>query len=222
MARPRRARWTASVAALALAGCAEAPVAADLDCADFTDHAAAQAHLDADPSDPDRLDGNGDGVACDSMAPTASSRVAPERGARVITVVDGDTVKVKVNVDGRPETVRLVGIDTPESRRPQTPVECGSKKAASELRRLLQDREVVLERDPTQDAVDKYGRTLAYVSVDGRDAGEAMVASGWAKPYVYGGVEFSRVAAYRAAERVASGRRAGVHGACGGDFHRAA
>jgi micrococcal nuclease len=120
------------------------------------------------------------------------------------------------------ETVRLVGIDTPESRRPNTPVECGSKKAGSALRRLVEGRDVVLRRDASQDAVDRYGRALAYVDVGGVDAGEAMVEAGWAKPYVYGGVEFERVSAYRAAARSASRARSGVYGACGGDFHRAA
>ena len=43
-------------------------------------------------------------------------------------VVDGDTIKVEL-ADGARETVRLVGIDTPESRQPQTPVECGAKQA---------------------------------------------------------------------------------------------
>jgi micrococcal nuclease len=137
-----------------------------------------------------------------------------------VRVIDGDTIKVAV--DGRTETVRLLGIDTPESGRPETPVECGSRKAGAALRRLVEGRIVGLSRDPTQDAEDRFGRTLAYVAVDGRDAGEAMVASGWAKAYVYGGVEFQRVSAYRAAQREAAARGAGVFGACGGDFHRAA
>ena len=176
MARARRARWAAALAALAVGGCAtEEPVA------------------DRDP--------------------------AAERSGPVVRVIDGDTIKVEL--DGRLQTVRLVGIDSPESGRPQTPVECGSKQAGTALRRLLLNRQVALLRDPTQDAVDKYGRVLAYVEVDGRDAGEAMVASGWAKAYVYRGVEFSRVGAYRAAESAAANRRAGVHGACSGDFHRA-
>ncbi len=143
-----------------------------------------------------------------------------ERTGRVVRVIDGDTVKVALH--GRTETVRLLGIDTPESGRPQTPVECGSKQAGSTLRRMVLDREVVLQSDPTQDDVDRFGRTLAYVTVDGRDAGEAMVASGWAKAYVYRGVPFERAGAYRAAERDAARRGAGVHGDCGGDFHRAA
>lgn len=176
MARPRRARRAAALAAaLAFAGCSSSPEIVDSEA---------------------------------------------ER-ARVVAVVDGDTIKVRRPGD-RVESVRLLGIDTPESRRPATPVECGSKTAGAALRRLVLGHDVVLRQDASQDAVDRYGRALAYVEVGGRDAGEAMVASGWAKPYVYRGVEFARVDAYRAAAREARARSAGVHGACGGDFHRAA
>jgi micrococcal nuclease len=135
---------------------------------------------------------------------------------RVTAVVDGDTIKVTTG-----ETVRLVGIDTPESKRPQTPVECGARGAADALRALVTDKAVVLRRDPTQDGVDRFGRTLAYVDIGRRDAGEEMVRAGWAKPYVYQGVPFERVRKYREAEAHALRERAGVHGACGGDFHRA-
>ena len=79
---------------------------------------------------------------------------------------------------------------------------------------------MTLVRDPSQDARDRYGRTLAYVDVGSRDAGEEMVRGGWATPYVYGGVPFERVGAYRAAESAARRARAGVHGACASDFHR--
>jgi len=137
----------------------------------------------------------------------------PGRAATVTRVVDGDTLKA-----GR-ETVRLVGIDTPESKRPGTPVECGATRAAAALRALVAGRAVVLRRDPTQAARDRFGRTLAYVEVDGRDAGEAMVRSGLAKVYVYGGVPFARVDAYRRAAAHARSARAGVYGACRGDFH---
>ena len=140
------------------------------------------------------------------------------RGARVIAVVDGDTIKVRLANGGR-ETVRLVGIDTPESRKPNTPVECGAKQAGAALSRLVSRRDVTLVRDPSQDARDRYGRTLAYVDVGSRDAGEEMVRSGWAEPYVYE-VPFARLRAYRAAGAAAKRRGAGVHGACGSDFHR--
>jgi micrococcal nuclease len=141
---------------------------------------------------------------------------APEpagRTATVTRVIDGDTIKAGT------ETVRLVGIDTPESKRPDTPVECGAKRAAAALRELVEGRSVTLERDPTQAAQDRFGRTLAYLEVDGRDAGEQMVRSGFAKVYVYGGVPFARVDAYRRAAAAARSKRAGVYGACGGDFH---
>ncbi|MDA0178902.1 thermonuclease family protein [Solirubrobacter phytolaccae] len=221
MARARRARRPAALAALALAlaGCADLDATADRNCSDFTSQREAQTWHEDHPQA--GLDADGNGYACESLAGPARAAGSAARRARVIRVVDGDTIKVELD-GGRLDTVRLVGIDTPESKRPQTPVECGSKKAASTLRRLVEGRDVLLRRDATQDAVDKYGRALAYVEADGKDAGEAMVASGWAKPYVYGGVEFTRVGAYRAALREAAARRAGVHGSCGGDFHRAA
>lgn len=149
-----------------------------------------------------------------------SAAPADVRQGRVVRVVDGDTLKVRV--DGRVETVRVLGIDTPESQRPGAPVECGSRRAGSELRRLVDGRSVVLTGDASQDAVDRFGRILAYVSVDGTDVGEAMVGRGWARPYVYGGVPFARVGTYRSAARDARRRGAGVYGACGGDFHRSA
>src|SRR4051812_50144816 len=56
---------------------------------------------------------------------------APLRG-RVTRVIDGDTIKVRVG--NRTETVRLIGIDTPETHRPDTPVECGGRAATREKR----------------------------------------------------------------------------------------
>jgi micrococcal nuclease len=213
-------RLTVVVVALAAAGCGGAAPSADRDCADFRDQAAAQKALDAQPGDPEGLDADGNGVACESLGAAAVG--APSEGrARVISVVDGDTIKVRL-AGGARATVRLVGIDTPESRRPGTPIECGSKRAAQTLRRLVAGRDVALVRDRTQDARDRYGRMLAYVDVGSRDAGEEMVRSGWAKPYVYGGVPFARLRAYRAAESAARRARAGVYGACGGRFHNAA
>jgi len=223
MDSPRRAGRAGLLGLAVLAvGCGSLnePAVADRDCTDFPSQAAAQRSLDAHPSDPDHLDGDGNGIACESMH-RASKPAAATRRARVLTVVDGDTIKVRAT-DGGSETVRLVGIDTPESKRPQTPVECGAKRAASAMRALVTGTTVTLRRDPTQDAIDKYGRTLGYVDLGKRDVGEAMVRSGWAKPYVYAGVPFARVDAYRAAEKAAARARAGVFGSCSGDFHRRA
>jgi micrococcal nuclease len=129
-------------------------------------------------------------------------RVAGEENdGRVLRVIDGDTLVVRV--DGEPRRVRLIGIDTPERG------DCGFRRATTELRRRVGGRRVVLEADPTQDREDRYGRLLAYVRRPGaeRTAQEALLRSGWAEVYVYGGRPFRRVAAFRAAAR--SARRAG-------------
>jgi micrococcal nuclease len=146
--------------------------------------------------------------------------------ARVVRVIDGDTIKVRVG--GRRETVRLIGIDTPESHRPGTPVECGARAATRALQRLAvtsdgRGRSVTLVSDPGHDDRDRYGRVLAYADLaGGRDLGEAQVRSGWAKPYVYGDVPFVRLGRYRQAAREARDTGRGVWAACGGDGHRPA
>ena len=143
---------------------------------------------------------------------------AATEDGRVTRVVDGDTLKV--HVAGREETVRVLGIDTPELHKPGTPVECGARAAARAMERFAAGRRVELVTDPSQDERDRYGRLLAYV--DGRrDLGEAMVRSGWAEVYVFEDEPFARLDRYRAAARAARSAGRGVQSACGGDFHSA-
>jgi micrococcal nuclease len=146
----------------------------------------------------------------------------PASTARAVRAVDGDTLKVSVG--GRVESVRVLGIDTPETHRPGTPIECGGPQASAHMASLVRGRPVVvLERDPTQARVDRYGRLLAYVRLpDGRSVGSEQVRAGWAMPYVYDGRPVTR---YPALRRIAGAARAdarGVWGLCGGDFHSAA
>jgi micrococcal nuclease len=163
-------------------------------------------------------------AGCSGLPAASTQPIGAQQRGRVVRVVDGDTIKVRVA--GRRETVRLIGIDTPESVRPATPVECGAKAAARSLRRLAltpdgRGRGVRLVLDPTQDVRDRYGRLLAYVEVaGGRDLGHAQVTEGWARVYVYGGVPFVRAGSYLAAQRDARRARAGAWKACDGDFHR--
>src|SRR3954452_19527962 len=93
------------------------------------------------------LGGAGPGVP--GSGPGSASRAR----ARLVRVVDGDTVLVRLR--GREERVRVIGIDTPESVKPGTPPECGSKAAGRSLRHRV-GRTVVLVSDPTQDARDRY------------------------------------------------------------------
>lgn len=142
-------------------------------------------------------------------------------GARVVRVVDGDTIRV--SVDGREQSVRLLGIDTPETHRPGTPIECGGPQASAHMQALAPPgTRVVLEPDSTQDSEDRYGRLLAYVRLpDGRLAEDAQVAAGWATVYVYADRPVSRDDQFRRSQEAARAARRGVWAACGGDFHSA-
>jgi micrococcal nuclease len=142
----------------------------------------------------------------------------PEDG-RVTRVVDGDTLHVQV--DGRDETVRLLGIDTPELHKPATPVECGAREASRAMEKLADGRKVTLTTDPTQDERDRYGRLLAYaVTTGGTDLGEAILRRGWAEVALFDG-PFERLAQYRVAAANARHADRGVVAACDGDFHSA-
>jgi micrococcal nuclease len=80
--------------------------------------------------------------------------------ARVTHVVDGDTIDVEL-ADGSDETVRYIGIDTPETVKPDTPVQCGGPRAHEVNERLVGGRTVTLHFDAERR--DVYGRLLAYV-----------------------------------------------------------
>jgi micrococcal nuclease len=98
--------------------------------------------------------------------------------ARVERVVDGDTIVVRM--DGRRERVRYIGVDTPESVKPDTRVECFGKSAAKFNRRLVEGREVRLRYDA--EARDRYGRLLAYVYRDDLFVNAELIRLGYGKP----------------------------------------
>src|SRR5215213_9316145 len=99
--------------------------------------------------------------------------------AQVLRVVDGDTIRVRL--DGRTERVRYIGIDTPESVKPGTSVQCFAKRAAARNRALVGGRTVTLRFDAEQR--DRYRRLLAYVWRDQapRFVNAALVREGFAQ-----------------------------------------
>ncbi len=82
----------------------------------------------------------------------------------VIRVVDGDTIKILI--DGQEETVRLIGVDTPETKHPSKDVECFGEEASAYVSSILRGKNVLVELDETQGIRDKYERILGYVYVD--------------------------------------------------------
>src|SRR4051794_4486124 len=102
----------------------------------------------------------------------------PAGGAKVVRVVDGDTIVVQIS--GKSERVRFIGIDTPESVKPGTPVQCFAHEASDHTKQLLPaGSSVRLERDV--EARDRYDRLLAYVyRDDGLFVNLALVHDGFA------------------------------------------
>ncbi|HEY8218421.1 MAG TPA: thermonuclease family protein [Acidimicrobiia bacterium] len=98
--------------------------------------------------------------------------------ARVIDVIDGDTIVVAF-ADGSTDTIRLLGVDTPETHHPTKPVECYGPEAAAYTARRLGGRLVRLEGDV--EARDVYGRRLAYVLVSGRRFNDELLRRGYAR-----------------------------------------
>jgi micrococcal nuclease len=160
-------------------------------------------------------------IAWPSGKDSPSPRRARGFDAVVVRPVDGDTLVARAG--GRTFYVRLLGIDTPETHRPGTPVECGGPQASRSMNALAPaGAHVRLETDPTQDRVDRYGRLLAYVWLaDGRLLETAQLESGWATTYVYAGHPVSLFARLADAARQARSARRGVWAVCGGDFHSA-
>jgi len=132
--------------------------------------------------------------------------------ARVTRVVDGDTVVARL-AGGARERVRYIGIDTPESVKPDTPVQCFAEQASHRNAALVAGRAVLLRLDAERR--DRYGRLLAYVyrRADGLFVNAALVRDGYAEtlripPNTAHARELSRL------ERSARERGAGLWGAC--------
>ena len=97
--------------------------------------------------------------------------------ARVVRVVDGDTIVARV--DGQDEYVRYIGVDTPETVKPDAPVQCFGPDASDENHRLVEGRTVRLTFD--REVRDDYGRLLAYVHTGKRFVNAELVRDGYAR-----------------------------------------
>lgn len=138
-------------------------------------------------------------------AGTASTPVKAAAGLVAVTgVVDGDTIKVRLN--GTTERVRVIGIDTPElSSR-----ECYAQEAASRMQSLVQSKQVRLAADPTQANRDRYGRLLRHVRLlDGHSVAQLLIAGGFGREYTYDKA-YAGQAAYLTAQSAARSAHRGI------------
>jgi endonuclease YncB( thermonuclease family) len=149
---------------------------------------------------------------------TSTTKPAPQYTYYSVTsVVDGDTVKV--NINGTVETLRLIGMDTPETVDPRKPVQCFGKEASNKAKELLVGTKVRLEKDSTQGELDKYGRTLAYIyREDGLFYNKYMIEQGYAHEYTYN-TSYKYQAEFKAAQKTAQENQRGLWSptTCNGD-----
>lgn len=131
--------------------------------------------------------------------------------AEVLKVVDGDTIQLASG-----KTVRLIGIDTPETVDPRRPVGCFGKQASNEAKRLLSGKKVILEKDVSE--TDKYKRLLRYVFLPLENnqtlfVNDYLVREGFAKVLTYPpDVKYN--GQFREAERQARENKRGLWGSC--------
>lgn len=125
--------------------------------------------------------------------------------------IDGDTIAV--NMNGNAETVRLIGVDTPETHKPNTPVQCYGPQAAAYTQRLIGQGRVRLTADSLSTNRDRYNRLLRYVYLaDGRLLNEVLIQQGYGFYYPY--FPFTKARQFAADEQGAMDQKIGLWSHC--------
>jgi micrococcal nuclease len=126
--------------------------------------------------------------------------------------VDGDTIDV--NMNGSVETIRFIGVDTPETHKPNTPVQCYGPEAAAHTKAVISKfGKVRLQADPLDTNRDRYGRLLRYVYLpDGTLLDEQIIQQGYG--FAYLSFPFSKKAQFAADQTAAQTVNIGLWSAC--------
>jgi micrococcal nuclease len=144
---------------------------------------------------------------------TTAAPTAP-LAATVVRVIDGDTVDLRFG--STTERVRLIGVDTPETVKPNTPVQCFGPEASAHTKALLpKGTAVTVERD--LEPRDTYGRLLLYVrrSADGLFVNLDLARGGFARPLTIA-PNTAHADEIGAAVEAARSGKVGLWGTCGG------
>ena len=125
--------------------------------------------------------------------------------------VDGDTIAV--NMNGTVEKVRFVGVDTPETHKPNTPVQCYGPAAAAFTKNTIGSNRVRLVSDSLSTDRDRYGRLLRYVYLpDGTLVNEKLIQEGYGFYYPY--FPFTKSGQFAADEQAAMSAHKGLWSNC--------
>lgn len=124
---------------------------------------------------------------------------------------DGDTIVV--DMAGRGETVRFIGVDTPETHRPNTPVQCYGPNAAAFTKQLIGSQKVRLQADPLDTNRDRYGRLLRYVYLpSGTLVEDELIRQGYG--FAYTQFPFQKKQQFVDEQTKAKDANLGLWGAC--------
>ncbi len=139
-----------------------------------------------------------------SSAPPAATGSTSEELTLVERVVDGDTLVISGG-----DRVRLIGVDTPETKHPNKPPEPFGQEAYEFTRRVAEGKRVQLRFDPGE-TKDRYGRTLAYVYVDGEFLNEQLIREGLARALTSYPFSADMKQVFRTAEAQAKSQKRGI------------
>jgi len=129
----------------------------------------------------------------------------------VADFIDGDTIAVDMN--GTKETIRMIGVDTPETHRPNTPVQCYGPEAAAFTEKLIGRSRVRLQADPLDTNRDRYGRLLRYIYLpDGRMVETELISRGYG--FAYLSFPFEKSGQFAALQASAKAAKKGLWGSC--------
>lgn len=130
---------------------------------------------------------------------------------QVVSFADGDTLTV--NMDGKEEKVRLIGVDTPETHDPRKEVQCFGQAASDFTRQLIGNNRVRLESDSLSQSRDRYGRLLRYAYLpDGRLVQAEIIKNGYG--FAYLSFPFAKSEEFSVLEREARENNRGLWSSC--------
>lgn len=137
--------------------------------------------------------------------------ISPPGTYKVISIHDGDTISV--NMNGNEEKVRLIGIDTPETKDPRKPVQCFGQAASDFTKELIDSSPVRLEADPLSTNRDRYDRLLRYVYLpDNTLVNAEIIRQGYG--FAYTSFPFTKSSEFKAYEKNAKAENKGLWSQC--------
>lgn len=146
------------------------------------------------------------------FAQAADTAVQTQPGQYTVTrFSDGDTITVDMN--GTPETIRFIGVDTPETHDPRKLVQCYGPAASAFTKNVIGKQQVRLTADSQSTNRDRYDRLLRYVYLpDGTLLNERLIREGYGFYYPY--FPFDKSKQFEEAQKIAQDAGKGLWGNC--------